>query len=37
MAGGKMRLLRSGEDASEVVANFGKDGNSIEGGVLRQY
>jgi len=37
MAGGKMRLLGSGEDVSEVAANFSKKENRIEGGFLRQY
>jgi hypothetical protein len=32
MAGGKMRRLGSGEDASEVAANFGKVENRIKAG-----
>jgi hypothetical protein len=31
MAGGKMRLLGSGEDASEVAANFSKEESRIKG------
>jgi hypothetical protein len=32
MAGGKMRLLGRGEDASEVAANFSKEESRVECG-----